>query len=279
MISGLCDLALAVEALKGGATDYLIKPAAPGDITSLVRKHLDNGEETGQARVRDALARFLKARALGNPAVPQLKELFEVLGFKRYETLQHSKRVSEYAKLLGQACQLPAKDLSRLQLGALLHDIGKVAIPRNILFKPTSLNQEEMAIMRLHPSVGWELLSEFPDLEKEAELVYSHHERFDGNGYPRGLQGNQIPLSARIFSIVDTFDAITSDRPYRAALSLGRAREIIVQGGGSQFDGRLAGIFVGIPEETLTFVKQILHEGREEEAEAQAPVAGAKEVL
>jgi HD-GYP domain-containing protein (c-di-GMP phosphodiesterase class II) len=154
-----------------------------------------------------------------------------------------------------------------LHLGALLHDIGKVAIPRNILFKPASLNEEERAIIRLHPRVGWDLLSEFGDLNAEAEVVYAHHERFDGTGYPRRLKGDRISIAARIFSIADTFDAMTSDRPYRDALSIEKARTAIVEGRGTQFDPRLADLFVCLPDDLLIQVKKTLPEkGVEQQA-------------
>jgi response regulator RpfG family c-di-GMP phosphodiesterase len=260
MLSGACDLDLATEALRGGATDYLLKPATPTDIAALARKHLSTTAQADHVRIRQALANLLTVRTNGTPAAAQLHELFQVVGFKRYETLQHSKRVAEYAKILGRACRLSGRELAQLQLGALLHDIGKVAIPRNILLKPAALSEEEVAIMRLHPRVGWDLLAEFEGLGAEAEVVYAHHERFDGAGYPRRLKGENIPMAARIFSIADTFDAITSDRPYRAALSIEKARVAIAEGRGTQFDPQLVDLFAELPDETLIRVKETLPE-------------------
>jgi HD-GYP domain-containing protein (c-di-GMP phosphodiesterase class II) len=260
MVSGACDLDLATEALRGGATDYLLKPAGPADIAAVARKHLSRSAHADQVRIRQALANLLTIRSNGTPAAAQLHELFQVVGFKRYETLRHSKRVAEYARLLGQVCGLSSGELTHLQLGALLHDIGKVAIPRNILFKPAALSEEEGAIMRLHPRVGWDLLAEFEGLAAEAEVVYAHHERFDGTGYPRRLKGDKISIAARIFSIVDAFDAITSDRPYRAALPIERAREAILEGRGTQFDPQVADLFTALPGETLIRVKELFPE-------------------
>jgi putative nucleotidyltransferase with HDIG domain len=266
MVSGACDLDLATEALRGGATDYLLKPAAPGDVVALARKHLSKTAQADHLRIRQALANLLMMRNKSQLPAAQLHELFQVVGFKRYETMQHSKRVAEYAKLLGQAYGLSSASLTQLQLGALLHDIGKVAIPRNILLKPASLSTEETAIMRLHPRVGWDLLAEFDGLNTEAEVVYAHHERFDGTGYPRRLRGEQISTAARIFSIADTFDAITSDRPYRAALSIEQARAEIHMGRGTQFDPELADLFAQLPDELLIRVREQLPEnGTDEE--------------
>jgi response regulator RpfG family c-di-GMP phosphodiesterase len=272
MVSGACDLDLATEALRGGATDYLLKPATPADIAALARKHLSATAQADHVRIRQALANLLTVRTNGTPSAAQLHELFQVVGFKRYETLQHSKRVAEYAKLLGQACGFSGRELTQLQLGALLHDIGKVAIPRNILLKPAALSEEEVAIMRLHPRVGWDLLAEFEGLGAEAEVVYAHHERFDGTGYPRRLKGENISIAARIFSIVDTFDAITSDRPYRAALSIEQARAAIVEGRGTQFDPLLVDLFAELPDEMLIRVKEMLPETSVQEEKPSSTV-------
>jgi HD-GYP domain-containing protein (c-di-GMP phosphodiesterase class II) len=146
-------------------------------------------------------------------------------------------------------------------LGALLHDIGKVAIPRNILLKPSTLTEDEVTIMRLHPEVGRDLLAEFDGLDAEAAIVYAHHERFDGTGYPRRLTGKEIPKGARIFSIVDTFDAITSDRPYRNALSTAKARDAINEGRGTQFDPQIVDRFGEIEDPVLLRVRELLPEG------------------
>lgn len=276
MISGACDLDLATEALRGGATDYLLKPAAPADIAALANKHISKNANADHLWIRQALANLLTVRNDKTLSTPQLHELFQVVGFKRYETLQHSRRVTEYARLLGQSCQLSSQELTQLQLGAMLHDIGKVAIPRNILYKPATLSAEEVAIMRLHPRVGWDLLADFQGLTAEAEVVYAHHERFDGTGYPRQLKGKKISMAARIFSIADTFDAMTSDRAYRAALSLERARAAIAEGRGTQFDPQLVDQFEQLPDELLVRVKRTMPEKDIDSEQPEPPVAALK---
>ena len=201
--------------------------------------------------MRGALRKFLSLRDRDDKPGEQFQEVFDVLGFKRYETLQHSKRVAAYAVLLGEAKKLSTEELGHLALGALLHDIGKIAIPHNVLMKAGPLNDQEWGVMRLHPQIGWELLSEFPELGAEAEIVYSHHERFDGKGYPRRLKGHDIPLGARIFSIVDTLDAITSDRPYRGRQPIETAVAEIASHSNKQFDPTLVRTFQRVPKAAL----------------------------
>jgi len=266
LISGTYELAVALEAVRAGATDYLFKPAKPAEIRSLVAKHVRTGSETTPqveaGEVQRALASFLAQYTApgASPAAAEAQaaaaqELFQTLGHKRYETMQHSLRVAAYSVLLGDRCGLTSPQLHRLELGALLHDIGKIAIPRNVLLKPGALSEKEWEVMRTHPVIGYQLLAALPDMEEAAEIVYSHHERFDGKGYPRCLASEQIPLGARLFSIVDTFDAITCDRPYRRAQSFQVAFQEISNGSGTQFDPRLVTRFIRLPEAELASIR------------------------
>ena len=255
LISGLYEVGLAIEALRRGAADYLLKPAKPDDVAKLVARHVEPDHEGQREAMRGALRKFLSSRDRYHNPGEQVQEVFDVLGFKRYETLQHSKRVAAYAVLLGEAKKMSDEDLRHLELGALLHDIGKIAIPHNVLMKPEPLNDEEWGVMKLHPQIGWELLSEFPELGAEAEIVYSHHERFDGKGYPRRLKAHGILLGSRIFSIVDTLDAITSDRPYRGRQPMEAARAEIKKSSGSQFDPPLVAALEKLPHSALLKVR------------------------
>lgn len=247
LISGLYELALAIEALKGGAADYLLKPANPRDVIRLVDRHLCPDAKNGQQALRAALGDFLRCRQRQGHDFEDVREIFDVLGFRRFETLQHSKRVAGYAERIGQFLSLGVDELGPLKLGSLLHDIGKIAIPHNVLMKPGPLNEAEWTVMRLHPRIGWELMADFLELTAEAEIVYAHHERYDGRGYPRSLAAEEIPLGARIFAIADTLDAITSDRPYRKGRSCQEALAEIQRHVGTQFDPRLVREFVRIP--------------------------------
>ncbi|MEX2301500.1 MAG: HD domain-containing phosphohydrolase [Bryobacterales bacterium] len=247
MVSGLYELALAIDALKSGASDYLLKPANPRDVIRLVNRYLGPDARNGQEALRAALDRFLRVREGYGRDFEDVREIFEVLGFRRFETLQHSKRVACFAELIGRSLDIPEPRLSPLKLGALLHDIGKIAIPHNVLMKPGALTEAEWTVMRLHPRIGWELMSEFSELTEEADIVYSHHEKHDGRGYPRNLRGEQIPLGARVFAIADALDAITSDRPYRAGRSFPEALAEIQRHSNTQFDPRVVQAFLDIP--------------------------------
>jgi cyclic di-GMP phosphodiesterase len=247
LISGLYELGLAIDALKGGASDYLLKPASPRDVIRLIDRHLRPDAKNGQQALRTALGNFLRSRQGHGHDFDDVQEIFEVLGFRRYETLQHSKRVACYAELIGRTMGLTSDDLGPLKLGSLLHDIGKIAIPHNVIMKPGPLNEAEWTVMRMHPRIGWELMSEFLELTAEAEIVYAHHEHYDGRGYPRSLKRMEIPLGARIFAVADALDAITSDRPYRKGRSCQEAVAEIQRHADTQFDPRIVAEFIGIP--------------------------------
>ena len=166
------------------------------------------------------------------------------------DTVGHSQFVASYALLL--ARELGVEDqryLVDLERGALLHDIGKIGIPESILRKKGPLTLIEREIIKDHPLLGYKLIEEFSFLERAAQVVLFHHEHFTGMGYPYGLAGEQIPLEARIFSIADTMDAITSDRPYRKGRSFEEARREVERFSGSQFDPQLVEVFLSIPQE------------------------------
>lgn len=158
----------------------------------------------------------------------------------------HLWRVSRYARLLGAAAGLPAADVARVSLGGFLHDLGKIGIPDAVLRKSSALNDDEYAIVRTHPELGWRMLSGHPLAELVKEAVYSHHERPDGKGYPRGLRAEDIHLDARIVGLCDAFDAMTSSRPYRSGMSRGQALAIIQSQSGSQFDAGLSRHFLDL---------------------------------
>ncbi len=256
LISGLCELSTAMDAMKAGASDYLLKPARREDIVRLVSKHIIRPSGLDQSAVVTALSGFLEARRLsGGDRASELAPLLEMLGLKRHETLQHSQRVAGFARLIGVEAGLNRKELEVLEIGALLHDIGKAGIPHNVLMKPASLNEREWRVMKMHPVLGWELLNRINGITEEAEIVYSHHERFAGGGYPRGLIKEEIPIGARIFSVADTVDAIISDRPYRRGQSLAGAREEISSLGGVQFDPEIVQCFERVPDERIEYLQ------------------------
>jgi|GEM_PF-658643 len=166
------------------------------------------------------------------------------------DNLGHSQFVTAYALLLARALGIEDDNfLTDLQRGALLHDIGKIGLPSSILCKPGSLTPLEREIIKEHPLLGYQLLEDYPFLEGATDVVLYHHEWYNGQGYPFGLKGEEIPLAARIFSLADTLDAILSDRPYRPGRSFELASLEIEKGSGSQFDPAIVDVFLSIPEE------------------------------
>jgi putative nucleotidyltransferase with HDIG domain len=172
--------------------------------------------------------------------------LVSALDAREHEVQSHSQRVREYTLTLARKMGLHGNDLKDISRGALLHDVGKIGISDNILLKPAKLSEEEWLEMRKHPYIGYKILEGIKFLEGAALIVYSHQEYYDGTGYPRGLKGEEIPLGARLFAVSDTLDAMTSDRPYRKALSLEAAREEILRCSGTQFDPNVAKLFLSI---------------------------------
>ena len=256
LLSHLHELGLVIEAVRAGADDLLRKPVPPSDVLPLVQRCLRSDRLEQEAAVLEALRHYIDARRHQGPTSGLLRELFGKLGFKRFETLQHSKRVAAYSRLFAEHCGLEGEQLDHLELGALLHDIGKIGIPHNVLMKPAALTEEEWQVIRTHPQIGHRLLSEFPALAEESQLVLAHHERFDGEGYPRKLRGKSIPLGARVFSIIDTLDAINSDRPYRRGRDFDAARAEIRRMRGTQFDPDLVSVFDGIAVDKLEDIQR-----------------------
>ena len=165
-------------------------------------------------------------------------------------TGKHAERVTAYGLEIARALQPPLAE-PELEFGFLLHDIGKVAIPDAILYKPSCLTERERALMAQHPVIGAEIVRGIEFLGEAADVVRSHHERWDGGGYPDGLAGEQIPLAARVFAVADVFDALTTDRPYRPASPLRLARQMIVAESGTHFDPRVVEAFSSIRDQTL----------------------------
>jgi putative two-component system response regulator len=158
--------------------------------------------------------------------------------------LGHSRRVTEMTVALAQVFALPKEDLLHIRRGALLHDIGKMGVPDAILLKPGPLTEEEFQVMRLHPTYAYEMLEGIPFVNPALEIPYCHHEKWDGTGYPRGLKGEEIPLAARLFAVVDVWDALRSDRPYRRAWPLEKTRAHIASLSGTHFDPCITEIFL-----------------------------------
>ncbi len=168
----------------------------------------------------------------------------QALEMRDPETISHTRRVIQMTARLARVMGFQQDELALISRGALLHDIGKIGIPDHILRKPGPLNEEEWEIMHQHPVLAYELLSSIPGLQSAVDIPYCHHEKWNGAGYPRGLKGEEIPLAARIFAVVDVWDALTSDRPYRMAWPFEQARDYIRQERSQHFDPQVSDAFL-----------------------------------
>ncbi len=178
-----------------------------------------------------------------------LEGLIAALDYRDAETQWHSRRVSLYARRLARQLGLTEPELTVIEHGALLHDIGKIGVRDGVLLKPGPLTTDEWTEMKRHPELGWALLQRVDYLRPASSIVLQHQEKWDGTGYPRGLRGETIVVGARIFHVVDTLDAITSDRPYRRARPFDEACGEIVRCRGTQFDPRVVDAFLAVPAE------------------------------
>jgi len=177
-----------------------------------------------------------------------LSSIMATLFERSFETKEHAERIGSFCTIIGQRLMLHQDDIDRLRLFAMLHDIGKIGISDQILNKPSALNDEELAVMRTHPEIGYRIAMASPDLAPIADLILAHHERWDGKGYPNQIAGEKIPLLSRILAVVDAYDAMTEDRVYRKALPREQAIEEIRKNAGMQFDPQIAAVFLDVLE-------------------------------
>jgi ribonuclease P protein subunit RPR2 len=183
------------------------------------------------------------AQELRRSYVATVRALSNAVEARDAYTAHHAERVAAYGLAIGTATGTALTDQPEIEFGFLLHDVGKVAIPDAILYKPEPLEPEEFRLMARHPVIGWEIVRDVSFLGAARDVVRSHHERWDGAGYPDRLAGEAIPLAARVFAVADTLDALTTARPYRAASSFADARAVIRENAGSQFDPQVVAAY------------------------------------
>jgi ribonuclease P protein subunit RPR2 len=188
-----------------------------------------------------------RAQQLRRSYVATVRALANAVEARDAYTGKHAERVAAYGLAIARAAEMSIAEDPEIEFGFLLHDVGKVAVPDAILFKPEPLDDAERAVMERHPVIGWEILRDVDFLGEAKLVVRHHHERWDGAGYPDGLAMEAIPLAARVFSVADTFDALTTDRPYRPAMSLTSARTLISELAGTQFDPAAVEAFCEVP--------------------------------
>jgi len=253
MVFGLLGLACALAYQALGVSGLLAFVAPPFMMRLAIKQYVDKtsrhvatlkgkNEQLERAN-REILAMSMRLRETYDAT---LEALAAALDARDRDTGGHSSRVTVYTMEMARCLSIrkDSADWADIERASLLHDVGKIGVPDSILNKPGPLTAEEWQEMRKHPAIGYEMLKDVEFLAAAAEIVYSHHERYDGKGYPKGLKGDEIPLGSRIFAVADAFDAMTSDRPYRRALDWRKAREEILTNSGVQFDPKVVKAFL-----------------------------------
>ena len=266
VLTGAADVKTAIDSLKLGAHDFIMKPVNVDELLIAAERAYERRELLIERREYHALLerRVVEATRDLADAYRQLQETYhatlEALGSaldtRDVGTESHSRRVHGYALATARAHGVAESQLTDLAHGVLLHDIGKIGIPDAILLKPGPLTPDEWRIMRRHPEIGKALIERIPFLRGAVPIVWSHHEKWDGTGYPRGLRGEAIPLGARIFMVVDAFDAMTFDRPYSAAKPFDVAKAEITRCAGTHFDPAVVESFFRVPEALLEEIRR-----------------------
>jgi putative nucleotidyltransferase with HDIG domain len=259
MISGMQTIESAINALRLGAFDYLMKPFDLRQAEAAVARALEHHElVVAKQRYENHLEELVEQRtaeldqALGsleNAYRSTLRALTAALETRDAETHGHSERVVTFSLRLGREYGLSGPQMKSLEFGSLLHDIGKIGVPDAILRKPAKLTDEEWVRMREHPMHGQQILRGIKFLEGAARVVAQHHEKWDGSGYPLGLKAEEIDICARIFSVADAFDAITSDRVYRQGRPYEAAAQELDEWADHQFDPKVVEAFHRVPKE------------------------------
>ncbi len=266
VLSGVMDLTTAVACLRMGAFDFIAKPFDLRTIRPVVRRALEHRRLVLEncCYQRQLQQKVLERTLELDDALRELQESYRVtlealvasLDVREHETRAHSQRVREYTLALARLLGLEGEGLIQVGRGALLHDVGKIGVPDAVLLKVGPLTPCEWVEMRKHPQIGYDILRSIDFLAPAAEIVLCHQERWDARGYPKGLGGLEIPVGARIFSVADTLDAMTSDRPYRKALSFEAAADEIRRCSGSQFDPLVVEAFLSISKEAWLDIQE-----------------------
>ncbi len=259
--TGVENVRLGVDAMKQGADDYILKPFRLETVAlavgrALKKKRLGIEVEAYRERLEIMVTERTKQLQAALKNVQQtydeiqetydetLKKLGDALALRDNETREHTGRVAHYSLEIAKAANCTREQIVQILRGSYLHDIGKIGIPDAILNKPAKLTPEEVAVMQTHSRIGYELVCHIPFLAPVAEIVLAHHERFDGSGYPRGLEGNDIPLGARIVAVANAFDVMVNDQPYRRARSFEDAVSEICRWPDTQFDPKVVTAFL-----------------------------------
>ena len=291
MVTGMDDRRYADVAIELGAYGYILKPFKPNELIINVgnalrrraleienRGHRERLEQTvldRTAALRDTIAQLETSDAeLRRLREETIRRLSSAAEFRNQETGEHIVRMSLYCTLLARLADLDPDRAEMIRIASPMHDVGKLGIPDQILLKPGRLTDGERKVMEGHAEIGYRILagSEVELLDLAALMAFTHHERIDGTGYPRGLSGDEIPIEGRIAAVADVFDALTSDRVYRPAFEVDEARAMMEEGRGTQFDADLLDLFFGAFDDVVAIRRSAGDNGDE-----SAPYALAHE--
>ena len=261
MVTSIGENELKLKALQAGAMEFINKPILKAEFLATVRNlakiriqqmMLEDEKVLIQAEVQRQLANIKKQE------IETLEVLAHVAEYRDENTFLHVKRVAEYSKILALAYGLNEDEAELIHLASPLHDIGKIGIRDNVLLKTDKLEDEEFKIMKSHTTMGYEILkhSSSPILKMGAQIALTHHERWDGFGYPKGLKGENIPIYGRIVAVADVFDALTAKRPYKEPWSLAEALTFILDNSGKIFDPTITDKFLEVYEDIFEYYKK-----------------------
>lgn len=265
LITGLYTSHNHVKALDIGADDFMSKTATPKEIIARVRSHLrikHLNDQLKEHRISLEKTVALRTKQLKDASLEVILRLAAAAEYRDNETGMHINRMSHYAAAIARKMNLPDRAIENILYGAPMHDIGKIGIPDHILLKPDKLTDQEWEVMQTHTTIGADILkgSKISFVRMGAVIALTHHEKWDGSGYPRGLKGRQIPLAARIVALADVYDALTSQRPYKKAFSIEKSNRILKEGRGRHFDPDVVDSLFLISDEILRIKDQFMDE-------------------